>query len=61
MHSMQPIVTDVRVVCPSVSLSVTNAPKTPHSEADLRLGFTVRGIWCSFCQITLASCLCSVL
>jgi len=50
MHEMQPIVSDVRGVCRSVHQSVCLSVRlsqvhqmTPHSEADLRLGFTVRG------------------
>jgi len=48
MHEMQTIVTDNRGVCPSIcqfdcqSLSRIHR-MTPHSEADLRIGFTVWG------------------
>jgi len=42
IHEMQTIVTDVCGVCPSVCLSQIHR-MTPYSEADLKLGFTVRG------------------
>jgi len=42
MHEMQTIVTDVHGVCPSVCLSRMHR-MTPHSDADLRLGFAVWG------------------
>jgi len=53
MHEMLTVVTDVR----GVYLSVCLSRMTPHSEADLRLGFTVRDIRRILCQTTLATCL----
>jgi len=49
-HEMQTIVTDVRGVCSSVSLSVTWLKSLPHAMC---AGVIQR----SLCQVTLASCL----
>jgi len=58
MHEMQTIVTDVRGVCPSVSLSAYLSVTNAHSEADLSACSVFGGgvIRCSLCQMTLASC-----
>jgi len=56
MHVMRTIVTDVRGVCLSVSLSVMNAPNDPTETRESASPCGV--VRCSLCQITLASCFC---
>jgi len=54
LHEMQTIVTDVRCVCQSVCHECTKWPHTVKLTWDSASLFGV--IWCSLCQITLASC-----
>jgi len=57
MYDMLTIVTDVRGVCPSVSLSVTRFKST--AARAVYDACRVRGvIQCSLCQMSLASCFC---